>query len=125
MMQRYVIGYGLLLRQLQLAVGDDGLRRGDLELAVMSYDGDGNALNGIRSQVHEAMPPERYERLLKGAYQVLQTVAVPTQAEYLRLAVRDSNANHMGSIEVQLPLAAVPATAAPAPAPQSSQPHTP
>ena len=126
MMQRYVIEYGLLLRQLQLAVGDDGLRRGDLELAVMSYDGDGNALNGIRSQVHEAMPPERYERLLKGAYQVLQTVAVPTQAEFLRLGVRDSNANHMGSIEVQLPLAAVPATAAPAaPAPQSSKPHTP
>ena len=85
----------------------------------MSYDGDGNVLNGIRSQVHEAMPPERYERLLKGAYQVVQTVAVPTQAEFLRLVVRDSNANHMGSIEVQLPLAAVPATASSAPESQA------
>jgi len=119
MMQRYVIEYGLLLRQLQLTAGDDGLRRGDLELAVMSYDADGNALNGIRSQVHEAMPPERYERLLKGAYQVLQTVAVPEQAAFLRLAIRDSDANHMGSLEVRLPLAAVAA-----PAQQSATPPT-
>jgi len=95
------------------------LRRGDLELAVMSYDADGNALNGIRSQVHEAMPPERYERLLKGAYQVLQTVAVPEQAAFLRLAIRDSDANHMGSLEVRLPLAAVAA-----PAQQSATPPT-
>jgi VWFA-related protein len=128
MMQRYVIEYGLLLRQLQVSLGSDGVRRADLEFAVMSYDSDGNALNGIRSQVHDAIPPDRYERLLHGDYQVAQTVAVPAQAAFLRLAVRDSNVNHMGSIEIQLPLAAVPVAAAAggaAPAAPSTKPRTP
>jgi VWFA-related protein len=112
MMQRYLIEYGLLLRQLQTALGNDGTRNTDLDFAVMSFDGDGNTLNGVRSEIRDAMPPERYERLLKGAYQVVQTVALPVQAAFLRVAVRDVGSNQMGSIEIQLPLAPAPPVAA-------------
>jgi hypothetical protein len=108
MMQRYIITYGLLLRQLQLTTGDDGVHRGNLEFAVMSYNDDGDALDGIRSKIADVIPPDRYDRLLNSGYQVVQTVAVPMQAASLRLAVRDASTNHMGSLEVRLPIASVP-----------------
>lgn len=123
MMQRYVIEYGLLLRQLQVASGNDGTQNTDLDFAVVSFDGDGNTLNGIRSEIRDAMPPERYERLLKSAYQVVQTVAVPAHAAFLRMAVRDMGSNQMGSIEIQLPLApAQPLPTGATPAVQTPQP---
>jgi VWFA-related protein len=122
MMQRYVIQYGLLLRQLETPSDSNGVRTANLDFAVMSFDGDGNTLNGIRSQVHDAMQPDRYERLLSGAYEVVQTVTVPVQAAFLRMAVRDTANNGMGSIEIPLPLAvASPDVAGAAPAAQSAQ----
>jgi hypothetical protein len=68
------------------------------------------------------MQPDRYERLLSGAYEVVQTVTVPVQAAFLRMAVRDTANNGMGSIEIPLPLAvASPDVAGAAPAAQSAQ----
>ncbi len=111
MMQRYVIEYALLLRQVQAVPGSDGTRNVSLDFAAMAFDGDGNPLKGIRSRVHDAIPAQRYERLLKSAYTVVQTVAVPVQAAFLRMAVRDLGNNQMGSIEIQLPLSAAPSVA--------------
>jgi VWFA-related protein len=117
LMQRYVIEYGLLLRQLDLTTTPDGAHHANLDFAVVSFDPDGNTLNGIRSQVQDSIPPARYERLHGGGYEVVQTVAVPARAAYLRLAVRDVATGHMGSLELRLPLAATPpAAGAPAPA---------
>ncbi len=106
MMQRYVIGYALLLRQVQAVLGSDGTRNVNLDFAAMAFDGDGNPLKGIRSRVHDTILPERYERLLKSGYTLVQTAAVPVQAAFLRMAVRDLGNNQMGSIEIQLPLSA-------------------
>ena len=115
LMQRYVIEYGLLLRQLNLTTTADGVHHGNLEFAVVSFDSDGNTLNGVQSQVQDSIPPARYERLQGGGYEVVQTVAVPARATYLRLAVRDVSTGHMGSLEIRLPLA-TPLPAAPTPA---------
>jgi VWFA-related protein len=123
LMQRYVIEYGLLLRQLALTTTADGFHHGDLDFAVVSFDSDGNTLNGIRSQVQDSIPPGRYERLRAGGYEVVQTVAVPLRAAYLRLAVRDISTGHMGSLELRLPLAAaMPVAPSPVAAPQSVDP---
>jgi VWFA-related protein len=109
LMQRYVILYGLLLRQLTLAEGSDGKHRGNLEFAVISYDEDGMALNGINSKVADVIQPERYQHLQTSGYQVVQTIAVPVNAVSLRLAVLDASSNRMGSMEVRLPLPPAPA----------------
>jgi hypothetical protein len=84
----------------------------NLDFAAMAFDGDGNPLKGIRSRVHDTILPERYERLLKSGYTVVQTAAVPVQATFLRMAVRDLGNNQMGSIEIQLPLSATQSVAA-------------
>ncbi len=126
MMQRYVIEYALLLRQLQIALGKDGTQSTDLDFAVVSFDGDGNTLNGIRSQIRDAMPPERYERLLNSSYQLVQTVSIPVQAASLRMAVRDAASNQMGSIEIPLPLSpAQPIVTGAASAVQTARPKKP
>jgi VWFA-related protein len=104
MMQRYVITYGLLLRQLTLSVDDEGTHRGNLEFAVISYNDDGLALNGIRSKIADVIPLERYTHMQSSGYEAVQSVAVPVQAASLRIAVRDTASNYLGSTEVRLPL---------------------
>ena len=54
--------------------------------------------------MQDAIPPDRYARSQSDGYQVVQTVAVPVQAASLRRGIRDAATNHMGSIEVHLPL---------------------
>lgn len=108
MMQRYVILYGLLLRQLTLSVDGKGTHRGNLEFAVVAYSDDGLMLSGTRSRVAEVIPPERYAHIQKSGYQAVQTVTVPATAASLRIAVRDAGSNRLGSIEVRLPLAPEP-----------------
>jgi VWFA-related protein len=108
MMQRYLISYGVLLRQLELSLGTDGVRRGNLEFAVISYDEDGKKLNGIRTGVQDAIQPDRYLHMQTERYQLIQMIDVPVQAVSLRLAVRDISTNHMGSLELRLPLAQIP-----------------
>lgn len=108
LMQRYLISYGVLLRQLELSLGPEGVRRGNLEFAVISYDEDGKKLNGIRTGVEDAIQPDRYLRMQTEGYQLIQMIDVPVQAVSLRLAVRDVSTNHMGSLELRLPLAQIP-----------------
>jgi hypothetical protein len=74
----------------------------------MSYDDDGQKLDGIRSRINDVIQPDRYVQLEQNGYQVIQTIAVPVQTASLRLAVRDASTNHLGSLEVHLPLASAP-----------------
>jgi VWFA-related protein len=104
MMQRYVIEYGLLPKQLELPEQSDGLHRSSLEFGIISYDLDGKKLNGIDSKIDDTIPATRFAHLQDTGYRVIQTVAVPVNAASLRLAVRDVLANRVGSLEVNLPL---------------------
>jgi VWFA-related protein len=112
MLQPYVVQYALLPRQLQMQVGADGTRRDDLEFAAVSYNADGLVLDGLRVRIQDVIHPGRWELIEDGGYHVPLNVLVPVQARSLRLAVRDTANNRLGSLEVSLPLARV---AAPAP----------
>lgn len=121
MMQRYIVRYGLLTRQLTLEPGSDGLHHGTFDFAMMSFNDDGLALNGIHSRVEDAIKPDRYHNMEENGYQMIQVIAVPVTAASIRLAVRDAPTNRIGSLELHLPLASTPqpvpeATAPPAPA---------
>lgn len=108
LMQRYVIQYGLIPRQLDMPIQADGAHQASLEFGVISYDEDGHKLNGIDTRVQDTIPPPRYARIEETGYQVVQAISVPVTALSLRLAVRDVLSNHIGSIEVALPLAKSP-----------------
>ena len=104
MMQHYVITYGLLARQLGFVLGDDGIERGKLEFAIMAFDDDGKALDGVRTSVQDSIPPERYDRVRKNGYEVIQIVNIPVSAASLRISVRSAAKNQIGSMEIRLPL---------------------
>jgi len=104
MLQRYVVEYALLPRQLNLQLGPDQARRDDLEFAAVSYNGDGLVLNGTRVQIQDVIHPERWALMQESGYHVPIKVLVPVGAHSLRLAVRDVSNNNTGSLEVSLPL---------------------
>ena len=104
MMQSYLVTYGLLPRQLQMQAQPNGAHKASIELGVLSYDQDGRKLNGIDTQVEDNIPPQRYALIPEEGYHLYQTVVIPVTAASVRLAVRDTAANRVGSLEVQLPL---------------------
>lgn len=108
LMQHYVINYGLLARQLGLVLGDDGIHRGTVEFAIMAFNDDGKALDGVRTSVQDAIPPERYERIRNNGYQVIQIVNIPLSAAFLRISVRSDSNHELGSLEIRLPLSKTP-----------------
>jgi VWFA-related protein len=108
MMQNYLITYGLIPRQLELRTEAGGVHKATLELGVLSYDQDGRKLNGVDSKIEDNIPPQRYALIPEEGYHLYQTVTIPVTASSVRLAVRDMAANHIGSLEVQLPLAKTP-----------------
>ena len=105
MLQPYVIQFVLVPRQLQIQLGADGLRRDNLEFAVISYNDDGLTLNGLRTKLQDAIQPDRWKLMGADGYHVPMAVLIPVQARSLRLAVRDASNGHLGSLEVMLPLA--------------------
>ena len=127
MLQRYVVEYVLLPRQLNLSLGPDQTRRDDLEFAAVSYNEDGLVLNGTRVRIQDVIRPARWVLMQEGGYHVPINVLVPIGAHSLRLAVRDVSNNNMGSLEVSLPLPRDPTPPDLPPAattsPSSSSPH--
>jgi hypothetical protein len=105
LMQQYLISYGLLARQLEMSTDDAGAHQASLEFGLISYDEDGRKLNGLDTHIDDTIPAPRYAKLASDGYHVVQSIAVPVTAASLRLAVRDTRANRVGSLEVQLPLA--------------------
>lgn len=105
MMQQYLIQYGLIPRQLDLPTTSSGAHVASIEFGVISYDDDGLKLNGIDTKIEDNIPAARYSKLADEGYHVAQTFIVPVTAASVRLAVRDTHSNRIGSLEVRLPLA--------------------
>jgi len=105
LMQQYLISYGLIARQLEMSTDDTGTHQASLEFGLISYDEDGRKLNGLDTHIDDKIPAARYATVANDGYHVVQSIAVPVTAASVRFAVRDIRGNHVGSLEVQLPLA--------------------
>ncbi|HTW49326.1 MAG TPA: VWA domain-containing protein [Acidobacteriaceae bacterium] len=76
----------------------------DLEFAATAYDADGKMLNGLSQQARE----DAGDAAKPGAspyFRAEQTLDVPVDAAWLRVAVRDVATNRIGTLEIPLPLA--------------------
>jgi VWFA-related protein len=75
-----------------------------LEFAATAYDADGKMLNGVSNQASE----DAAAAAKPGAipyFRAEQTLDVPADAAWLRVAVRDVATNRIGTLEIPLPLA--------------------
>lgn len=102
--QRYFFDYWVPVEQLSLAAGSEGARQSNLEFLAVAYDTDGTPLCGQLSGSDQTISAERFEKIRRTAFHTRQALDVPTQATWLRVAVRDPAENRVGTVEVRLPL---------------------
>ncbi|HEX4067419.1 MAG TPA: VWA domain-containing protein, partial [Acidobacteriaceae bacterium] len=94
-LQKYTIDYLVLDKG---AAGGQGQM---LEFAAGAYDNMGKLLNGIsQNAVRNAAGGAGGQPIFRAE----QTLEVPTDAEWLRVAVRDVNTDRIGTMEIHLPL---------------------
>jgi hypothetical protein len=100
-LQRYAVDYTVMAHQLLAASGG---AVPSLEVAAAAYDSDGQMLNAI---VNNATPEASNAATTQPqkAYRIQQEFDVPLTAASIRVAVRDTNTNRIGAMEIKLPLA--------------------
>jgi VWFA-related protein len=76
------------------------------EFAAAAFDADGRMLNGVVNATTEASTGPDAGK--PGFFRVRQQLEVPVNAASIRIGVRDKLSDHMGTLEVQLPLAPEP-----------------
>ncbi len=115
--QTYAIYYVLVGSQIR--VDKDGAL--PLEFAAVAYDGNGWALNSVFQKVQnnndpafaalQARPPESWEPSHQKVYRAMQELVIPMNATSIRIAIRDTDTERIGALEIPLPLAPETATA--------------
>src|SRR6185312_12165987 len=98
-LQQYRIDYLVLDNHMQGRTGQV------LEFAACAYDADGRMLNGLSQMAVRTPPPGAQKKGEAPLFRGEQTLEVPTNAQWLRVAVRDPATDRIGTIEVKLPLA--------------------
>jgi VWFA-related protein len=99
---RYWIEYTADMNQVSAELDANGLRRSNLEFIAIAYDRDGNVINASRHAYRLGIPPAKYDEMLQTGYSVRNEIDLPGGEVWLRLAVHDVLADHVGSIEVPL-----------------------
>jgi VWFA-related protein len=102
--QRYSFDFRIRGHELPFRAPLDGTHHVHLEFLVAAYDTDGIPLCGRLSSGDEAISAETFETFRRGTLHTRLQFDAPTQAAWLRLAVRDPVENRVGSVEIRLPL---------------------
>jgi hypothetical protein len=103
--QRYLIDYAIAGPQISLQSAEDGAPLARFEILFAAYDADNRTMFGQRSQLHSATNPDE---IRQKQFHVRHSVEIPSEAAWLRIAVRDVTGDRLGSIEIPLPLASEP-----------------
>jgi VWFA-related protein len=102
MLQKYRIGYGIVDAQLKTLATQAG-KPAELEFVAAAYDADGRLLNSILNQGQVPTGNGKDGKPLP-FFHAEQEIQVPAGAASIRVAVRDTVSNRMGTLEVKLPL---------------------
>jgi VWFA-related protein len=126
-LQTYAIDFTFVVRPPSSDAPARATRPPALEVASAAFDAEGKMLNAM---VQNSDPKgssasgDTHSGDTQGIYRIRQQLDVPLSATSIRVAVRDKSNDHIGAMEVSLPLAPEPQTAdnrLPAPAPAT--PH--
>jgi hypothetical protein len=121
-LQTYAIDYKVLARQLGRGETGAAGQSPALELAVAAFDDDGAMLNAV-VQKADTSPVQEQRVNHQVFYVVEERIDVPVTAAWLRFGMRDTSTDHIGAMEVPLPLAPEPQHQAGMPAHGGPSPH--
>lgn len=102
--QRYSIDYSMEGYQIALEPAENGARA-KFEILIGAYDAENHTMFGYRSPLERMYLVKKPEEIRKGSFHLRHMVEIPSEAAWLRIAVRDAVGDHLGSLEIPLPLA--------------------
>lgn len=117
---RYSVNWSVDVRGLNLPASSDGMRHGDLALALVAYNSDSKAINSVSTPVSLILQQDEYQKYLKSGLQFHQEIELPTGKVFLRIAIVIPANERAGATEIPLVVREAPAQAAANP---QSTPH--
>ena len=106
--QRYVVDYAITPSQLRFDLNPENVRHGVTNFMITSFNDDGTLRTSMISRAVSDLKPDGYQDVLSGGLRFRQQLDVPVQASFLRLGVQDGLNGRMGTLEIQLPVKALP-----------------
>jgi len=102
--QHYVIDYTLNGSDLRFMPTPRGGFLSSLALMIASFGTDGKMLAGLSTLARSDLAGEVYKKVANGDVGFQEEVDVPVEATSMRLGVQDQLANHLGTVDVPLPV---------------------
>lgn len=100
---RYGVDFAIAVDDIKLQVTPDGIRHGNIELALVAYDSDGKPLNMITQKSEVLLKPNVYASMQKVGMQLHKDIDVPEKGDiYLRTGIYDLNGGNSGTLGVSL-----------------------
>ncbi len=82
----------------------DGTRQGNIETTLVAYDREGKRVNFLDQALELTLKPEGYIHAQSAGIPLRLALDLPREPVYLRIALRDINSGHAGSLEVPVPV---------------------
>jgi VWFA-related protein len=109
--QHYFIDYTLDGSELRFIPQPNSTFRNSLTLMVASFDRDGRMISATSSVGVNDLQPAAYEKVIAGEFGVQQEVDIPVDAASLRVGIQDQMSNHIGTVDIPLPVPPMPGLA--------------
>ena len=107
-MQLYSIDYAVTPADLRFNPMPDGTYHDVINFMATAFDEEGTLVASQISQVSADLKPETFRDIQLGGVRVHQEIDVPVKSVALRLGVEDVADSHIGTLEIPLPLKALP-----------------
>jgi hypothetical protein len=105
-LQHYGIDYAVESSDLRFVPMGNDIHHCVLNFVVATFDEDGRRLSGVSSTWTSDLKPADYKDVISGGVRIRQEIDVPARAVSLRLGINDAASNHLGTIEIPLPVPA-------------------
>ncbi|HYM75953.1 MAG TPA: VWA domain-containing protein [Candidatus Dormibacteraeota bacterium] len=106
--QRYLVDYAITPSQLRFDATPEGIHHGITNFMITSFDEDGTLRTSVVSRAVSDLKPGGYQEILSGGLRFRQQLDIPVQATSMRLGVQDGATGRMGTMEIPLPVKALP-----------------
>lgn len=103
-MQHYGIDYAVDPAHLLFTPTTAGLYHGVVDFMVTAFNDDGRLVASMASMAASDLRPANYKSVMAGGFRIHQELDVPVEAVALRLGVEDGTSNHIGTLEIPLPV---------------------
>jgi VWFA-related protein len=102
--QHYVIEYSLGASELRFIPRQNSEFHNTLALMISSFGQEGRMLTAWSSLAKSGLTPEVYKKVISGEVGFQEEVDIPMEALSMRLGVQDQMSNHLGTVDVALPV---------------------